>query len=293
MLNWERLKVLKDVVEAGSFTEAARTLCLTQSAISKQIQKLEDDLGAQLFHRHAKGLTPTNACEIVYQSVRDMANTLEKTQDSLQREQNVIEGPIHVTTTNHFGSTWLVLNLARFLRLYPKIHIELLLSDTYFNLSLREADVAIRFGRSHQPDLWEYRLATTTWHLYASEGYLQHHAAINIPDDLSKHRLVIFGMRAQPPVCDIDWFYDSSRKNAKVPVLSLNSLMGIYHAMLKGVGIGALPDYMVDSKSQLVRILPDYHGPSVDLFYVCPKGLQGVKRMQILLSFLSTALQGK
>ncbi len=287
-MDWDKLRVFHAVAEAGSFTHAGETLNLSQSAISRQISTLEHDLGVTLFHRHARGLVPTEQGELLYTTTKDvhlkLANAESVLMDSTQRPS----GPLKVTTTVAFGSIWLTPRVKEFIDLYPEITLTLLLTDEEIDLGMREADVAIRLNPPTQPDLVQRRLMTLHNHVYAAPEYLKAHPMPQSMEDLVDHNLVVYGEDFRPPTAHVNWLLDAVTKAGVTPanLLKVNNIYGIFRAVQSGVGIASLPDYTVRQASNLVRILPKMSGPSFDSFLVYPEELRHSKRANVFRDFL-------
>ena len=172
-MDWDKLRVFQAAADAGSFTHAGETLGLSQSAISRQVGSLEADLGAPLFHRHARGLILTEQGEMLLGAVRDVVLKLDAVRSRLIDSREKPHGELRVTTTLGLGANWLAPRLGEFVDLYPEIKLQLLLSDDDLDLGMREADVALRLREPIQPDLIRRRLFTVHFHAYASADYLQ------------------------------------------------------------------------------------------------------------------------
>src|ERR671911_2645510 len=199
MLDWDRVRLFRGVAQAGSFTRAAESLGLSQSAISRQIGALEEDLGMPLFHRHARGLVLTEQGELLLQAAHDIAARIAGAESKLAETKETPSGHLRINTTVGFGTVWLTAHLREFLDLYPEITVSLLVIDTELDLSMREADVAIRLNPPRQPDLIQKRLMTVHTHLYAAPEYLEHAPPLETPDDLDRHRLIVYRSEATPP----------------------------------------------------------------------------------------------
>src|SRR4029434_4415906 len=122
-MDWDKLRVFHAVAEAGSFTHAGESLNLSQSAVSRQISALEESLNVPLFHRHARGLILTEQGELLNKTARDVFAKLSMTEASLTESREHPRGPLKVTTTVAFGSTWLTPRLREFLQIYPDIQL--------------------------------------------------------------------------------------------------------------------------------------------------------------------------
>ena len=287
-MDWDKLRVFHAVAEAGSFTHAGDTLNLSQSAVSRQISALEDALQVPLFHRHARGLILTEQGEKLNGTVREVFAKLAMTEALLTESKEKPVGRIKVTTTLGFGASWLAPRLDGFLNAYPEVTMTLLLDDTDLDLAMREADVAIRMHPPKQPDLVQRHLMSMEWHVVASPEYLKKAGTPARPEELEGHKLILFG-DYRPPVPDVNWLADAvKRATPGTPraLLEVNSLAAMLHTVRAGLGIAAVPDYMVADMGGLVRILPDIRAPKVDVFFVYPEELRNSKRVAVFRDFL-------
>ncbi len=201
-MDWDKLRIFHAAAAAGSFTHAADSLGLSQSAVSRQVSSLEQDLRVPLFHRHARGLVLTEQGELLYRTAQDVLLKLEATKIKLTDSKERPNGELRVTTTVGLGAGWLTPRLGEFLDLYPDIQLKLLLTDEELDLSMRMADVAIRIRQPSQPDLIQRKLFTIRFHAYASPEYLKRHGHPRNAADLDGHRLLAYG-GATPTICRI------------------------------------------------------------------------------------------
>ena len=286
-MDWDKLKIFHAVAEAGNFTKATYILNLSQSAISRQILRLEESLQVALFHRHARGLKLTEQGELLLRTAHDVIAKLAMAEAQITENRERPTGPLKITTTVAFGSVWLTSRIKEFVALYPNVEVSLVLADTELDLSMREADAAIRMQPPSQPDLIQRPLMQLHYHLYGSSDYIKEMGMPKIGRDLDEHRLVVYGEDANPPVADLNWVLNfESSGMMRSPVLQVNSIYGIFRAVQSGLGIAALPDYMCRETENLVRILPEMDGPSVDAFFVYPEELRKTKRINVLRDFL-------
>jgi DNA-binding transcriptional LysR family regulator len=288
-MDWDKLRVFHAVAEAGSFTHAGEVLKLSQSAVSRQISGLEESLNTTLFHRHARGLILTEQGELLNQTVKEVFGKLAMTEAMLTESKERPKGPLKVTTTVAFGSTWLTPRIRAFLDLYPEIEMTLVLDDGELDLSMRQADLAIRMAPPRQPDLIQRQLMRVHAHLFAARTYLEENGPPETPEDLEKHRVIIFGEDAtRLPASSVNWLLDLVRTLNRTPrsVLRVNNIYGIYRAVKSGIGIASLPDYMVREDKDLVRVLPSLEGPGIDAYFVYPEVLRHSKRIAVFREFL-------
>ena len=290
-MDWDKLRVFHAVAEAGSFTHAGETLNLSQSAVSRQISALEENLQVPLFHRHARGLILTEQGESLNRTVREVFAKLAMTEALLTESKEKPAGRLKVTTTVGFGSSWLAPRLQAFLGQYPDITMTLLLDDAELDLAMREADVAIRMHPPKQPDLVQRHLMQIEWIVVASPAYLEAHGVPQRPEELDSHRLILFG-DYHPPVPDINWLAEAGRRagSTRRPLLEVNSLHAMALAIRSGMGIGVLPDWMTEDLDGMTRLLPELKAPKVDVFFVYPEELRNSKRVAVFRDFLLSRL---
>ncbi len=288
-MDWDRLRVFLAVKEAGSFTRAGRALGLSQSAVSRQMIALEEALGASLFHRHARGLVLTEPGEDLHLSVLDMAEKLALARARINEARERPEGPLRITTTIAFGTAWLSARMNKFLALYPDISVSLVLVDNEeLDLSLGQAEVAIRFAPQTQPSLIQRLLMSIRYHIFVSKDYLAAHGAPETPADLDAHALIVYGDDMPAPVAEINWLLEAGVEPdaRREPALRVNNIYGIYRAVRSGLGVGALPYYMSNEAPDLVEVLPDLKGPSFAAYFVYPEELRHSKRIAVVRDFL-------
>ena len=242
-MDWDKLRIFHAAGQAGSFTRAGETLNMSQSAVSRQVSALEQELGTPLFHRHARGLIPTEEGELLMRAARDITLKLEDVRGQLVDSRGQPTGTLRVTTTVGLGSTWLTSRVDEFIDLYPGIHLELILDDSELDVAMRQADVAIRLRAPTQPDLIQRKLFTVHFHVYASPAYLKRFGQPHTTDDIDNHRIVVFGENAPTYLKDMNWLCTAGREpgHPRSAVLSVNSVVAIRRAVEKGIGIAMLP----------------------------------------------------
>ena len=291
MIDWDRVRIFHVVAEAGSFTRAADRLGLSQSAISRQIGALEEDLGSPLFHRHARGLVLTEQGEILLETAREVAKRMAAAQTALRESRDVPAGHLRISTTVGVGTVWLTSHLAEFSERYPDISLSLLVSDGELDLSMREADVAVRMQRPTQADLIQRKLMTVHTHIYASPAYLERHGSPTSVEDLDRHRLIVYGEEPDTNFVPLNWIMyagheDVENARPRRATLTVNNVYGMLRAAESGLGLASLPDYLGSASSKLVRVLPELAGPSFTAYFVYPEELRSSKRVAVFRDFL-------
>ena len=288
MMDWDKLRIFHAVAEAGSFTHAGEMLSLSQSAVSRQISALEESLNVPLFHRHARGLILTEQGELLYRTAHEVFAKLAMAEAQLTESKDRPRGPLKVTATVALGSTWLTPRMKEFLELHPEVTGELVLDDRELDLGMREADVAIRMVPPRQPDLIQRHLMTVHFNVYAAPSYIRRRGMPKTPEELDGHSLIIYGEDSRPPVADLNWLLRLGTKSGqrRTPVLCINNVYAILRAVQSGVGIAALPEFMIQGADDLVRILPEVEGPRIDAYFGYPEELRNSKRIQVFRDFL-------
>jgi DNA-binding transcriptional LysR family regulator len=287
-MDWDKLRIFHAVAEAGSFTHAGEQLNLSQSAVSRQISALEESLSVPLFHRHARGLILTEQGELLYRTAHEVFGKLAMTEALLTESKDRPKGMLKVTATVAFGSTWLAPRMREFMEVYPEIELHLVLADRELDLSMREADVAIRMAPPRQADLIQRHLLTVHIQAYAATSYVKRQGMPKTAADLDKHRLVVYGEDERPPVPDTNWLLRAGRPSGdpRRAALCINNVYGILQAVQSGAGIAALPEFMVQGSNDLVRVLPEMEGPQIDAYFVYSEELRATKRIAVFRDFL-------
>ena len=190
-MDWDKLKVFHAAAEAGSFTHAGEQLGLSQSAVSRQVSALEQELTVSLFHRHARGLILTEQGDLLFRTAHDVFMQLQAARAKLTDSRERPSGDLKVTTTPGVGVNWLIPRLGEFTSLYPEIRISLIVTDEELDLSMREADVAIRTRKPTQPDLIQRKLFAMGFHAYCSPEYIKRFGTPRTLDDLDSHRIIM------------------------------------------------------------------------------------------------------
>ena len=286
-MDWDKLRIFHAVADAGSFTHAGHDLALSQSAVSRQISALESDLKVALFHRHARGLILTEQGEVLYRTAHDVFTKLAAARTRLTDSKEKPAGELRITTTVGLGTVWLTPRIAEFKELYPQISISMLLEDTELDLAMREADVAIRLRRPTQPDLIQRKLFTVHHHLYASPDYIRKNGIPEKPESLDDHDIITFGV-APGYLVNINWLETIGREDGKPrrPSLRINNVYGLRRAVETGLGIASIPDYIVGSDSNLIRIDMAIETPEFDTYFVYPEELKQSKRVAVFRDFV-------
>jgi DNA-binding transcriptional LysR family regulator len=292
-MDWDKLKVFHAAAEAGSFTHAGEQVGLSQSAVSRQVSALEQELNVPLFHRHARGLILTEQGDLLYRTAHDVFMELEAARTKLTDSRERPNGEVRVNTTAGIGVHWLTPRLGEFFDLYPDIRINLITSDEELDLAMREADVAIRLRQPVQPDLIQRKLFSIHFHAYASPEYLKRSGTPRSLEDLDRHRVMVLGGNAPNYLQDVHWLTKAARngKEPREPLFVINNVLGLRRACQCGLGVAMLPDYLVEEDGGLVQLFSDIDSFAFEAYFVYPEELKSVARIQVFRNFLVAIAQ--
>lgn len=291
-MDWDKLRIFHAAAAAGSFTHAGDALHMSQSAVSRQVSALERDLKVSLFHRHARGLVLTEQGELLYATVAEVMSKLQTAETLLADTTTKPSGVLAVAAPVGLGTVWLSQRLREFMDLYPEIRIELLLDDDQIDIAMRAADVAIWTREPDQVDLIRRPLFTASVRPVASAKYTRRYGLPETFADLDTggHRVLSYSGQTAQLLPSISWLETAGREDGepREPVLRTNSVVAIKQAVIAGIGIGMIPDYMTEQDSDLVPVLVKcgVEKPSLPVLFVYPEELKSSKKVQVLRDFL-------
>ena len=284
-MDWDKLRVFHAVASAGSLTHAGEQLNLSQSAISRQIRGLEEQLEAVLFHRHARGLLLTEQGELLYEATDAMSKRLNAAAARIRDAKDEVHGELRVTATAGFGTLWLAPRLHRLFEAHPNLSINLILTESILDLPMREADVAIRMASPSQADVIRRPLMQVVVRLYASRAYLAARGTPQTFEDLAAHRLICFSSTAPQPNEATAWLR-RMRGATLASHMTINSYFGVMKAAVNGLGLAALPDYITRDSAELVNVLPEETSPPITVYFVYPEELRNSQRVRAFRDFM-------
>ena len=287
-LNWDKIRIFHSVADAKSLTKASELLNLSQSALSRQVTSLEQQLGVSLFHRHARGLILTEQGDILYNNTKDIYQRLDFVESQIQDSHHTASGPLKITAPRFLGAKWLMPHIQGFQSLYPDLRLSFVLTNRIFDLSMREADIALRFFEPEQPNLIKRKLTEFQFHICASKTYLEKKGIPATPKDLKSHLLIGYPDGINHPHQHTDWLFNLAGINKETYPNSLfiNTMHGIAELVNNHTGIACLPEFMIAEYKDIQIILPDYSPPSADLFFVYAEERRNSERISVFRDFM-------
>jgi DNA-binding transcriptional LysR family regulator len=285
VFDWNDARYFLAVARLGSLSKAGRSLGVQQSTVGRRIGALEAALDARLFERTSEGWQPTAAGLAFAERAERIEDEATAAERQLAGEEGRAAGTLRMTAPQALGFYFLVPILARLRAEQPDIVVELIAENASLNLSRREADLALRFGKPKQQRLVMRRLGEVVNALYASRDYLARAGPVR-GGALGGHTFVDFDagfVLRETPV----WL--SQRMRGARCALRVNGTPGIFEAVRAGMGVGVLPSWLADEHADLQRVLPE-HALRQELWLVVHHDLRRAARVRVVTQFLVRAL---
>lgn len=277
------------VVEAASFSAAARRLGLSTSAVSKHVAQLEARLGAQLLHRTTRRLSLTEAGRAFYERCVHIVREFEDAEHAVSRTQREPQGLLRVNAPMSFGQLWLAPAIAEFLERLPKIRIELALDDRAVNTVEGGFDVTIRIAALGDSSLVARRLAPNRVVVCGSDAYFARHGVPRTPRDLERHNCLRYTYLSSRDA----WHFAGPQGEQWIAVqgtLRANNGDVLRAAALAGVGVVQMPSFIVGpdlARGALRAVLEPYEGPSRSIWALYPPTRHLAPKVRAFVDFLA------
>ncbi len=288
------MMVFVRVVEAGSFSEAARLMLMTPSTVSKLIARLEARLGVRLIERSTRRLALTEEGQFYYERSQALLAQLDETEQQIAHGGAEPEGIVRITSSVSFGTTALEPILPAFFEACPKVIVDLSLSDEVIDLYLDRTDIAIRVGKLPDSNLMARKLGETKRCIVASPAYLERHGTPTTPEELVHHNCLGFNFRRAMPVWPM-------REGGRIVERMLSGSLLVNNGdtlrrmAIAGVGIIRLADYHLRGpieRGELVELLADSDIGVVDEVHALYRGSQFLPaRVRAFLDFAVPRMQ--
>lgn len=284
----KRVGVFTRVVEAQSFSEAARQLGVAKSAVSKQIALLEKEVGVRLFNRSTRRLSLTEAGEIYYRHSAEIVSRAQIAMHELREYQNQPTGTLRVSSPVSFGVERLAPVIKELRCLYPQLKIDLQLDDKVVNMVEEGIDLAIRIGWLQDSNLVAKRLCESPVLLFASPEYLAKFGTPKHPQDLTSHNWISLSLLSSP----LRWQFsrDGVLENVQLQSdVKTNSVDAAVALAKNGLGISALAKYKLYEEFEngsLLPVLADWQLPSLGIYAVYPHREHLPAKVRIFMEFL-------
>jgi DNA-binding transcriptional LysR family regulator len=286
--NWNDLRSFLAIARQGSLQGAARTLGVNHSTVFRRLNALEARLGVRLFDRSPRGYALTVAGEHMLASAERVEDEILGLERRLLGGDVRLSGGLRVTTTDTLVHGLLGPHLRAFQAAYPAIELELITGNAFFDLSKREADVALRPSRHPGDAMVGRRLAGIAVALYGTRDYLAARSRPGSPAELAGHALII-GDASLGHLPATSWL--AERTPAGAPVLRCNSWLSQFAAARAGLGLAALPCFLADPSPELVRVLPPEPALAGELWLLTHADLRRTARVRAFMETLARSLR--
>lgn len=246
------------VIQAGSFSRAAKTMDMPVSTVSAKIASLEKSLGVSLMNRTTRRLHLTEAGEVYFRHAVRAVSELETARTLTQESQEGVQGKVKVTAPVEVGMSSLADCISAFVAQYPLIQVELVLTDRIVDLVGEGIDMAIRIGELKDSTLISKRIGTSGTQAYAAPGYLKKAAPIKKPQDLESHSCLIFTNADQG-----QWILERGQQIQKLNVkgvFAANNLIALHRLTVDGRGVALLPSFLCQDDIEKKRLTPVLEG---------------------------------
>lgn len=259
-MNLEHIQTFIAVYRSGNFAAVAKERNIAPSSVSRAIATLEKQLHTRLFQRTTRKLTPTQSGEYYFHKVVNLVEALESTQHEVVAQNSEPYGTLKVTASASFGQMILAPLLVGFHQQYPKINLELTLSDSQSDLITDQYDLAIRHGKLNDSGLVVRKLVTVRYLLVAHPDYLSQTPEIQTPEDVQKHNIITFSYRDFKN----QWLFRQHHNEQQIPItpsFTTTNALALKTCAAKGMGITLLPDWSVKTdieSGDLIQLLPQW-----------------------------------
>jgi DNA-binding transcriptional LysR family regulator len=272
MTDLNSLVVFAKVVEANSFSEAARRLKMPISTVSRRIAELEDQLGARLLERSTRSLRLTELGAEVLEHALRSAELSDAVENTVSKRLSNVSGALRLSAMPSISDTLLTPMVTAFQVSYPNVRVQILVTDRTVDHIAEGVDLAFRLGSLKDSSLVARKILTYRHQLVASPEYLKNCKAPNGPQDLLDHRLLTFSHWKSESTWTLVHTNGKDRETLTFqPYLAMNDFAGLAHALLSGGGIGDLPPVVQPDlvrKGRLVEVMPDWRFRTFDLSLV-------------------------
>jgi DNA-binding transcriptional LysR family regulator len=297
MFNLTHIAVFQKVAEARNITAAAKSLGLTPSAVSRQIARLEDSLGIQLFHRSTRHIRLTEAGQSFYTKASHGLSEVQEAVNEASRTSSELHGTLHVSAPPCFGRMHVIPAIASFLSAHPKLSVNVALRYADTRIVESGADVIIRSALLSESSLDFQVLAPMQHVLCAAPSYLEKHGSPRTPKDLQNHNCLVL----THPTVKSEWRFAAPRRHIRVHVRGnflADSTEALYVAVLSGLGIARVPNYVVGPELASGRLRPvlsnilgsgnPYEGPNITMKAYHERTRHRARNVQAFIEHLKT-----
>ncbi|WOI56046.1 LysR family transcriptional regulator [Palleronia sp. LCG004] len=290
------MEAFATVVDQGGFTDAARKMGISKSAISKHVSSLEARLGARLLNRTTRRVSPTEIGLAYYDRARRVLNDAGEADKLVTSMQSAPSGLLRISVATDFGVNHLSHILGDFLGDFPDISINMILNNRYVELISEGFDMAIRIGELEDSSLRARKLAETSKRMVASPSYFQRFGRPLRIDDLSDHKLLHYSTQSNGAVWKLTAPSGERRQVRTGGWLAVNDGQSLLNAAISGLGIAYLPSFLCSKAIEdglVEEAIPDLPVETQGIYAVYPPGRFTQPKVRAFIDFLVGAFAEK
>jgi DNA-binding transcriptional LysR family regulator len=286
------MEAFATVVDQGGFTDAAKKMGISKSAVSKHVSALEARLGARLLNRTTRRVSPTEIGLAYYDRARRVLNDAGEADALVTSMQTAPSGLLRISVATDFGVNHLSPVLGDFLQEYPNITVNMVLNNRYVELISEGFDMAIRIGELEDSTLRARKLAETSKRMIAAPSYFAQYGRPEKIDDLNEHKLLHYSNQANSAVWKITAPSGEKRQVRTAGWLTVNDGQSLLNACISGLGIAYLPAFLYAesmSKGLVEEAIPGLPVEVQGIYAVYPPGRFTQPKVRAFIDFLVDA----
>ncbi|MER5170950.1 LysR family transcriptional regulator [Thioclava sp. GXIMD2076] len=290
------MEAFATVVDQGGFTDAARKMGISKSAVSKHVSALETRLGARLLNRTTRRVSPTEIGMAYYDRARRVLNDAGEADALVTSMQTAPSGTLRISVATDFGVHLLSPVLGEFLSTYPEINVNMVLNNRYVELISEGFDMAIRLGELEDSSLRARKLTETGQKMIAAPGYFQKYGRPMKIDDLNSHKLLHYSNQSTGNVWKVTAPSGERRQVRSAGWLTVNDGQSLLQAAISGLGIAYLPSFLCAEalkKGIVEEALPDLPEDTMGIYAIYPPGRYTQPKVRAFMDFLVDTFQDR
>jgi DNA-binding transcriptional LysR family regulator len=283
------MEAFATVVDQGGFTDAARKMGISKSAVSKHVSSLEARLGARLLNRTTRRVSPTEIGLAYYDRARRVLNDAGEADALVTSMQSAPSGLLRISVATDFGANHLSPVIGDFLQAYPDITVNMVLNNRYVELISEGFDLAVRIGELEDSSLRARKLTETTRRMIAAPSYFERHGRPLKIDDLNDHKLLHYSNQANAAVWKLTAPSGEKRQVRTAGWLTVNDGQSLLNAAISGLGIAYLPSFLYEdalAEGLVEEAIPDLPVEIQGIYAVYPPGRFTQPKVRAFIDFL-------
>ncbi|MBI1418754.1 MAG: LysR family transcriptional regulator [Limimaricola sp.] len=290
------MEAFATVVDQGGFTDAAKKMGISKSAVSKHVSALEARLGARLLNRTTRRVSPTEIGLAYYDRARRVLNDAGEADALVTSMQTAPSGLLRISVATDFGVNHLSPVLGEFLQEFPEITVNMVLNNRFVELISEGFDMAIRIGELDDSTLRARKLTETSKRMIAAPSYFAQHGRPTKIDDLNEHKLLHYSTQSNAAVWKLTAPSGEKRQVRTAGWLTVNDGQSLLNACISGLGIAYLPSYLYAdalAKGLVEEAIPDLPVEVQSIYAVYPPGRFTQPKVRAFIDFLVNAFAEK